>query len=62
MSLAGGIEILVIALLAFVMIGPKELPGVLRALGRGVRTLRQLSADFMSALEGMGEDRPPSEK
>jgi sec-independent protein translocase protein TatB len=51
MSLAGWLEILVIGLLAFVIIGPKDLPKILFTLGRFVQTLRSLSREFMSEFE-----------
>jgi len=53
MSLAGWAEILFIALLAFIIIGPKDLPKILFTLGRFVRSLRQLSAEFMSEFEAI---------
>jgi sec-independent protein translocase protein TatB len=53
MSLAGWAEILFIALLAFVIIGPKDLPKVLFMLGRFVQTLRRLSDEFMSEFENL---------
>ena len=51
MTLAGWAEILFIALLAFVIIGPKDLPKVLFRVGRFVHTLRRLSAEFMAEFE-----------
>jgi sec-independent protein translocase protein TatB len=51
MSLAGWVEILFISLLAFVIIGPKDLPKVLFILGRFVQSLRRLSDEFMSEFE-----------
>ncbi len=53
MSLAGWIEILFIALLAFVIIGPKDLPKVLFTLGRFVQSLRRLSNEFMAEFEAI---------
>jgi sec-independent protein translocase protein TatB len=51
MSLAGWAEILFIALLAFVIIGPKDLPRVLFILGRFVQNLRRLSDEFRAEFE-----------
>jgi sec-independent protein translocase protein TatB len=62
MSLAGWAEILFIALLAFVIIGPKDLPKILFALGRFARTLRQLSAEFMGEFEAIYHVRELEEK
>ncbi len=53
MTLAGWAEILFIALLAFVIIGPKDLPKVLFTVGRLIQTLRRLSADFMAEFEAI---------
>lgn len=53
MSLSGWLEILFIALLAFVIIGPKDLPKVLFMIGRFVQTLRRLSNEFMSEFEAL---------
>lgn len=53
MSLAGWAEILFIALLAFVIIGPKDLPKVLFILGRFMKSIRRLSDEFMSEFEGL---------
>ncbi|MBA3813565.1 MAG: hypothetical protein H0X26_03610 [Alphaproteobacteria bacterium] len=53
MSLAGWAEILCIALLAFVIIGPQDLPKVLFMLGRFVQKLRRLSDDFMAEFEAI---------
>jgi sec-independent protein translocase protein TatB len=62
MSLAGWAEILFIALLAFIIIGPKDLPKILFTLGRFVRSLRQLSAEFMSEFEAIHHVRELEEK
>jgi sec-independent protein translocase protein TatB len=51
MSIAGWAEILFIALLAFVIIGPKDLPKVLFMVGRFAQTLRRLSQEFMAEFE-----------
>lgn len=68
MSLAGWAEILVIVLLAFVIIGPKDLPKVLLKLGRFVQSMRRLSAECMSEFENLypldelAEDKKKKEK
>ena len=38
----GGAELIVILLIAFVVVGPKDLPKIARALGRAVRALRSM--------------------
>lgn len=42
----GWTEFLVIGVVALVVIGPKELPRVLRSMGQGVRKLRHMAGEF----------------
>lgn len=54
-------ELLVVAIVALVVIGPKELPGLLRTLGRTVGVLRRHAEEFRrqfdeSVREAGGED------
>ncbi len=42
----GASELLVIGVVALVVIGPKELPGVIRTLGQSVAKLRRMAGDF----------------
>ena len=53
MSLAGWAELLCIALLAFVIIGPKDLPKVFFIVGRFVQNLRRLSDEFMAEFDAI---------
>lgn len=63
MSLAGWAEILFISLLAFVIIGPKDLPKVLFMVGRFFQALRRLADEFKSEFEVMHEaDQAAQEK
>ena len=62
MSLAGGVEIAFIALLAFVIIGPKDFPKVLFTLGRFLRTLRTLSHQFTAEFEAIQHVQELEEK
>jgi sec-independent protein translocase protein TatB len=39
-------ELLVIGIVALVVIGPKELPGVVRTIGQSIAKLRRMAADF----------------
>lgn len=48
MSLASWGEIVFIALLMFVIVGPRDLPKILFAFGRLLRTLKRLSDEFMA--------------
>ena len=41
-------EFLLIGVVALIVIGPKELPGVLRTLGQWTRKVRSMAADFQN--------------
>ena len=47
----GGWEFLLIAIVAIVVIGPKELPGAIRTVSGFVRKARELAREFQSGLE-----------
>jgi sec-independent protein translocase protein TatB len=51
MSFAGWAELFFITLLAFIIIGPKDLPKVLFKLGRIIQRLRGLSNEFIAEFE-----------
>ena len=53
MNLAGWSEFLFIGLLAFIIIGPKDLPKVLYTCGRFFQSLRRLSNEFMAEFEAI---------
>ena len=59
----GGAEILVIALVALIAVGPEQLPSVLRKLGRFVSQARSITAglrdEFMSGLDEVKEVADP---
>jgi sec-independent protein translocase protein TatB len=44
-------EILVIGIVALVVIGPKELPGVLRTLGQWMAKVRRMAGEFQSQFQ-----------
>ena len=44
----GAGELVVIGVVALVAIGPKELPGVLRAVGKSVGKMRRMAGEFQS--------------
>src|SRR5580704_6722060 len=44
-------EVLVIGIAALIFIGPKELPGVLRALGQWMGKIRRMAAEFQSQFQ-----------
>ena len=44
----GAGEFVVVGVVALIAIGPKELPGVLRAIGRSVGKMRRMAGDFQN--------------
>lgn len=44
-------ELLVIGIVALVVIGPKELPGVLRTLGQGMSKIRRMASEFQGQFQ-----------
>lgn len=49
-------ELMVIAVVALVVIGPKDLPTVLRTVGQWVRKARSLAGEFQGALDHMARE------
>lgn len=49
----GGGELIVIALVALLVVGPKDLPKLLRQVGRFVGKMRSMADDFRSSFEDM---------
>ena len=49
----GWTEMMVIAMLALIIIGPKDLPGTLRTVGQWVRKARSLAREFQSGVDEM---------
>lgn len=47
----GGWELLVIAALALIVVGPKDLPKLVRSVGRWVAKARSLAREFQSGME-----------
>jgi len=52
----GWSEMAMIALLALIVIGPKDLPRVMRTVGQWVRKARGIARDFQSSLDEMIQD------
>src|SRR5262249_14505767 len=46
-------ELLVIAIVALIVIGPKELPGLLRTWGRWMAQMRGMAAEFRGHVDEM---------
>ena len=49
----GPSELLLIIIVAVIAIGPKELPGALRTIGRWLGQMRRVSAHFRTGLDAM---------
>ena len=47
-------ELILILLVAFVIVGPRDLPKIARALGRGVRSIKRFMREFQEET-GLGE-------
>lgn len=52
----GAMELFVIAILALVVVGPKELPKLLRTVGGFVRKARELTAEFRDGVETLAAE------
>ena len=52
----GWTEMAVIALVVIIFIGPKELPGMLRTLGKWVSKARAMAREFQDGLEDMARE------
>lgn len=47
-------EMLVLGVVALIVVGPRDLPGLLRTLGRFVGKAKGMAADFRGAFDDMG--------
>jgi sec-independent protein translocase protein TatB len=47
----GWTKLLIVAVVALIAIGPKELPAVLRNVGRWIGTARRMKAEFLSQFQ-----------
>lgn len=57
----GGMEILVILVVALLVLGPDKLPGFMRAAGKALGELRRFSADLRDTVNtSITDDVPPS--
>jgi sec-independent protein translocase protein TatB len=52
----GGSELLVVAVVALMVIGPKELPKVLRAIGKTLASMRGMASEFQGHLDAAMKD------
>ncbi len=49
-------ELLVVAVLLIIVVGPKDLPNVLRTIGRYVRKARAMAREFQSGIEDLARE------
>ena len=49
-------ELIIIAVVTVVLVGPQELPGVLRTCTRAVRRMRELMFDLQSGIDDLAQE------
>ena len=49
----GGLELLVVGVIALLVVGPKELPGLMRVVGRFVGKLRAYARHFTQGIDNI---------
>jgi len=52
----GTSELLILAMVALIVVGPKELPGLLRTIGRMVSKVRALASEFQGHLDDLAKE------
>ena len=52
----GFMEMIVLALLAIIVVGPKDLPKLMRTLGQFMAKMKAMGQEFKDAFEDMGAD------
>ena len=52
----GGWEFLVVAVVLLMVVGPKELPNLLRGFTRAVRRIRSMASEFTRGMEDLASD------
>lgn len=53
----GFAEMIVLVLIAVIVVGPKDLPKLMRTLGNGMARLRSLASEFTQAFDDMGAEQ-----
>jgi len=57
----GFAEMLILALLAIIVVGPKDLPKLMRSVGQGLAKIRGLANEFTQAFDEMGAEQEMAE-
>ena len=52
----GFFELMVVAIVALIVVGPRDLPGLMRSAGRMAAQARRMAAEFTSAFEQMARE------
>ena len=52
----GGWEFLIVAFVLLMVVGPKELPTMLRGFTRGIRRVRSMAAEFSRNMQNMADE------
>ena len=52
----GSTELLLIGLVALIVVGPKELPGMFRMLGQATAKIKKMAREFTRAMEDAADD------
>ena len=52
----GWLEILIIASIAIIVVGPKDLPKVLRTIGQWTRKVKKIARDFQDDIEDIARE------
>ncbi|VAV96891.1 hypothetical protein MNBD_ALPHA02-1508 [hydrothermal vent metagenome] len=52
----GMIEMFVIVVLAIIVVGPRDLPGLLRSIGRFVAKIRAMGNEFQTSIKQMADE------
>lgn len=52
----GWVEMMVVVIVMIIVVGPKELPGLLRTIGRGIAQVRAMARTFQDSIEELAEE------
>jgi TatA/E family protein of Tat protein translocase len=58
----GPLELLLILLILFIVVGPDKLPGIARAIGRGIRKFKEATKELSQDFKEMSEEAKDTKK